>query len=118
MKATKARKSYVRPILIGAAIFTLFTLHFTVSQFIALEGNVREDSVSKLIEKEPVIIEPENEAKTTTDSVAAQPETTSAVKIAAKKEVVKEAETVSRKKAPRESRAERLRRVERILTGI
>ncbi len=120
-KADKARKPYVRPILTGAAIFTILVLHFAVSQFITYEESVKDVSVTELINKQSVGIEPENEAKYTeainmTDAVS--PSVQSKQKIAQGQAVEKETETVNRKKAARESRAQRLRRAEKILTGI
>ena len=121
MKADKTRKIYVRPFLIGATIFTVLILHFTVTQFFFYEEGVQDFSVNELTVEQPAIIKPENEAEKVeviniTDAVSTpvKPEP----KIEARREIEKETETVNRKKASRETRAERLRRVERILTGI
>ncbi|HXG86509.1 MAG TPA: hypothetical protein VNI84_21000 [Pyrinomonadaceae bacterium] len=118
MKANKARKSYVRPFLMGAAIFTVLVLHFAVSQFIAVES-VKDSAVNESITKPPVAAEPQTEAKkpeAKTVTEAAFPPVKPEPKVEVEREVEKE--TVNKKKAPRESRAERLRRTEKILTGI
>jgi hypothetical protein len=120
MKAN-ARKTYVRSILIGATIITVLILHFAVSQFFFHEESAEDFAVNELTTEQPVIIKPENEAKKAetiniTDNVSAPAQP--APKIEANQPVRKETETVNRKKPPRESRAQRLRRVERILTGI
>lgn len=120
MKAN-AGKIYVRPFLFGATIITVLILHFAVSQFFFQEESAQDFSVNEVIIEQPAIIKPENKAEKAdtiniTDTVS--PPIESEPKIEARREIQKEAETVNRKKPPRETRAERLRRVERILTGI
>ncbi|MBA2620238.1 MAG: hypothetical protein H0U87_03455 [Acidobacteria bacterium] len=123
MKTKNIGKSYVKPFLIGTAIFTVLILHFAVSQFIALDGE-KDESVSELINKQPVIIEPEIES----EPIESEPaESVSETKIVSpferreqKTEPARaiEKDAINRKKAARESRTERLRRAEKILTGI
>lgn len=121
MKANKARKTYVRPFLIGATIITVLILHFAVSQFFFYEEKAEDFAVNELAAEQPAIIKPENEeekAETINMTEAVSASAKPAPKIEMKQPVRKETETVSRKKPPRESRAQRLRRAERILTGI
>lgn len=119
MKAKNIRKSYIKPILLGAAILAVLVLHFAVSQFIALKGE-KDLSVSELIEKQPVLIEPKTERKAA-ETIG---ETSVVSPIVERREQkieparAVERETVNRKKTTRESRTERLRRTEKILTGI
>jgi outer membrane biosynthesis protein TonB len=121
MKSNRAGKTYVRSFLIGATIITVLILHFAVSQVFFVEESAQGISVNELIVEEPAIIKPENEAEKTetinmTEAVSssAQPEP----EVEVKQPIGKETETVERKKPPRESKAQRLRRAEKILTGI
>lgn len=121
MKAEKVRKSYFRPVLIGAAIFSVLVLHFAVSQFIAYQERENDVSVGEPVGESSAIIDRQEEAKKPETTSAAEnisPPIESDAKIEAGRQIDKQTETVNRKKAPRESRAERLRRAERILTGI
>lgn len=120
MNAKKTGKSYLKPILIGAAIFTVLIAHFAVSQFIAFKSE-NDSSVTELIEKHPVtftapIAENKPAEIVAEAKVASTVERRKEPKIESKRTV--EQETTSRKPAARETKAERLRRVERILTGI
>jgi hypothetical protein len=121
MKADKNRKIYVRPFFIGATIITVLILHFAISQFFFQEESVQDFSANEVIIEQPAIIKLENKAEkaeTINITDAVSPPVKPEPKIEAQREVQKETETVNRKKPPRETRAERLRRVERILTGI
>lgn len=126
MKAKKTgKKSYVQAILISAAIFTVLVFHFVVSQFIALKSEA-DSSVSELINKQPVAVEARSENKTAEEIIApvaaAAKEATAPTverretRIEPKRAV--ESEPVDEKKPARETRTERLRRAEKILTGI
>ena len=118
MKAKKTGKSYFKPFLIGAAIFTVLIAHFAVSQFIAFKSE-NDSSVSELTSKQPVIIAPvaENKpAEIVAETKIAAPIERRETKIELKRAVEKE--TTNRKPAARETKAERLRRAEKILTGI
>lgn len=119
MKTTKTGKSYFKPFLIGAAIFTVLVTHFAVSQFIAFKSE-NDSSVSELINKQPITIAPvaENKpAETVAETnVVSTIERREEPKVESKRAVEKE--TINRKPAARETKAERLRRAERILTGI
>jgi hypothetical protein len=121
MKANRAGNTYVRSILIGATIITVLILHFAVSQVFFVEENAQDFSVNELTIEEPAIIKQENETEkaetinmTEAVSLSAPPEP----KVEVKQQIEKETETVDKKKTPRESKAQRLRRVEKILTGI
>jgi hypothetical protein len=121
MKANKAGKTYVRPFIIGATIITVLILHFTVSQFFFQEKAVQDFSVNELTIEQPAIIKPENETekvKTINMTDAVSPSVQPVKKVEVRQSIEKETETVNRKKPPRESRAQRLRRAEKILTGI
>ena len=116
------RRLYIKA---GAAIFAIVILHF-VSQFIFIQNEKleievtsaateNEQSVESIENIKSIEIKPlEDEAKTSEIVKApvpvppiVQPET----KIAPSRMIIK-------KKEPRESRAERLRRAEKILTGV
>lgn len=121
MKANKADNLYIRPFLIGATIVTVVILHFAVSQFIFFKEGVKDVSVNELTVEQPAIIKPDDKAekaetKNMIKSVSPLPQPEP--KIEARQSVEKETETVNRKKVPRETRAQRLRRAERILTGV
>lgn len=127
MEAKKTgKKSYGQAILMGAAIFTVLVLHFAVSQFIALKSEA-DSSVSELIDKQPVAVEARGENKPAAEIVApvvaATKREASAPTVERRETKIEpkhsvERETVGEKKAPRETKAERLRRAEKILTGI
>lgn len=128
MKAKEITKTYFRPLFVGAAIFVVLVLHFAVSQFIAFDSE-KNSSVSELIVKKPVEIKPEYKepemiVKTSADTtqiktVEPKPEQKSAPKQqkVVKQFVIKRI-VIERKEQPRETRAERLRRAEKILTGV
>lgn len=113
------RKLYIKA---GAAIVAIIILHF-VSQFIFIQNEKPVSEVSSAAAKneqsvesiESIEIKTEDESKTSeivkapipVPPAAVQPE----IKIAPSQMVIK-------KKEPRESRAERLRRAERLLTGV
>ena len=120
MKANKANKTYVRSFLIGATIITVLILHFAVSQVFFVEESAQDFSVNELTIEQPAIIKPENETEKVktiniTDAVSpsVQPET----KVEVRQSIEKETETVNRKKPPRESRAQRLRRARAAARG-
>jgi hypothetical protein len=144
MKKDKARtraqnknanfKTYVKPVAIGAAIFSLLVLHFAVSQFIAFKSEA-DSALVELTEKQAAAIEPKVENKAPNASSAfvetqSAPSANAAAKTADSVSAIErverkaeprskaEKEAVGAKRVARETKAERLRRAERILTGI
>lgn len=126
MKLRVTNKLHIRPSLAGAAILAVIVLHFVVSQFISFESR-KESSVAEVISQPDIEISTEYEAKKLDVAVApkvvqAAPVTSISQSEANDDEVELKRETVkqplARKKEPRESRAERLRRAEKLLTGV
>lgn len=143
--------SYFRPVLVGATIIVVLTMHFAVSQFIALE-NFRELSVSDLIYHKPLTtlppssqtalieqtdaaVKPQIEIKSNKEQIitpfvadeklAVDEKRSGRIKktneIKRNPYQIFEKDTVIKKRTPipsRETRAERLRRAEKILTGV
>lgn len=136
MKSNELLRKPNRKFVIGATLVVLAILHFTFSRFIAIE--IEKDST----EIEAVNLQPaQNAAK---PEIAApeiikdnKPETTEIIKtsdpaepirkaqprkvdpkIETGRETQKETTIVKKKPTPRETRAERLRRTERMLTGV
>lgn len=114
-QTNKFSKAHFRPIFIGTAILAAIVLHFTIqSSFFQNEKispNVaREQRVEPKLEYEAK----NPDIKTMPDIV--QPET----KIAPLRKTTKNAptQTVIKKTEPRESKAVRLRRAEKFLTGV
>jgi hypothetical protein len=120
--SNRTRKRYSKA---GAAILAIIILHF-VSQFIFLQNeNYESERVSaknedirdnKQNNEQNVEIKTEYEAR---DSGIIQMPVPAAVPPTfRRKPETAPSQTVIKKKEPRESRAERLRRAERILTGV
>ena len=125
MKAEKVKKSYIRQLSAAAGIFAMLVIHFAVSQFISFQGD-ENVPVIEVVDKQTVESETQYEAKkpdvvTGTPSLRenvtpiSQPETNVSSRVAPNSKVVKE--TVVKKKEERKSESERLRRVEKFLTG-
>ena len=112
------RKLYIKA---GAAIFAIIILHF-VSQFIFIQNEKHESEITSAateIEQSSESIkstEIKTEDKTKTSEIVKAPVT--AAPIVQPETKIAPSRTVIKKKEPRESRAERLRRAERILTGV
>ena len=129
MKAGESGKTYFRPFLIGAIIFTVLVLHFTVSQFISFES-AEDSAVSNLIKRQPTKMQPEtriikNETSVKPEVVNMKETVSSKENIEAKavpkieiRQTIEDEQSPVKKKDSRESRAERLRRAEKILTGV
>jgi hypothetical protein len=123
MKTGRTEKLYIRPALLGAVIMAVVFSHFAVSQSISFQSE-KEAVVSEAINNQPVEIKTTVEAEK--PDLAAAPKKAAAMTPAAEPEADKFAarqadlkQTVIKKReAPRESRTERLRRAERLLTGI
>lgn len=121
MKAGRTTKWYIRPSIAAAAIIAVVFSHFAVSQFIFFE-NEKDSVIGEAISKQSVEIKTEFEAEK--PDAAAAPKNNASVsfvveprEIAPKQATVKQT-VIKKKEAPRESRAERLRRAEKLLTGI
>lgn len=131
MKSNVLLRKPNRKFLIGATLAVLAVLHFTFSRFIAIE--IEKDSTEiEAVNLQPAqaVVKPEPIAP----KIAAEnkPEVPEVIKTAepiasvrkvqpeseAKREMVKEPPIVKKKQATRETRAERLRRTEKILTGV
>jgi hypothetical protein len=120
---TPAQRHYTRA---GAAIFVIIILHF-VSQFIFFQSEKvlpeteealnRQSVELKPAENKPEISKPES-AVTAKKPEAAAINITDAAPIVQPQPASATPRTVIKKKETRESRAERLRRAERLLTGI
>jgi hypothetical protein len=119
MKTEKVRlKSRIQTAFFGTAIIAIIILHF-VSQFTFFQSeNLEADKIS------PKSLEIKNQYETKKPDIATIPEIVPPVerddeqlepKAAAKQPVVRQ--TVVRKKESRESKSERLRRLEKVLTG-
>jgi type IV secretory pathway VirB10-like protein len=116
------RRLYIKA---GAAIFAIIILHF-VSQFIFIQNEKLEIEVTSAATENEQSVEsieniksieikpPEDEAKTSEIVRAPVP----VMPVAKPETTVAPSRSVIKKKEPRESRAERLRRAERILTGV
>ena len=100
----------------GTAIFAIIALHF-VSQFIFFpnDDSQMEENSPKVENQQTVEIKTENQVSE--PNIVAKPEAAvpSIVQPARK---IAPPPTLIKKKEPRESRAERLRRAERLLTGV
>lgn len=120
-KGNFTQRHYTRA---GAAIFAIIILHF-VSQFIFFQDE-KTSPRTEAINHRSVEIEPEIEpiAEFQTESVAKKPSPAAKMPKVAAPVVQPElkpapaARVVIKKKEPRESRAERLRRAEKLLTGV
>ena len=118
----RTRKHYSKA---GAAILAIIILHF-VSQFTFLQNeNFESERVSAKVEdlrnnkqdnEQNVEIETQYEVKDS--GVMQTPVLNDVPPTARHKSEIAPSRTVIKKKEPRESRTERLRRAERILTGI
>ncbi|MDQ3800943.1 MAG: hypothetical protein M3384_16090 [Acidobacteriota bacterium] len=115
-----ARRHYTRA---GAAIFVIIVLHF-VSQFIFFQSE-KVLPKTEALNRQSVEIKPENKPeinKPETAVTAKKPEAAVSIPTVAPVVQPQPASAPSRimikKKEPRESKAERLRRAERLLTGI
>lgn len=121
MKAGKTTKWYIRPSIAAAAIIAVVFSHFAVSQFIFFE-NEKDSVIGEAVNKQTVENKTESDAKK--PDVAVAPKNNASVSfIARPQEIAPEQTTVKqtvikKKQAPRESRAERLRRAEKLLTGV
>jgi type IV secretory pathway VirB10-like protein len=103
----------------GAAILVIIILHF-VSQFIFVQSEKTSQKI-EAISHQSVEVMPEN-AEVETESAARQPEAEPVPDVDVP-EVQPETKTVQtrvviKKKETRESRTERLRRAEKLLTGV
>jgi hypothetical protein len=100
---------------LGAAIFAIIALHF-VSQFVFFPSDNPqiEENLPKIENEQTVEIKTENEVAK--PNIVAKPEVVPSVVQPERK--IAPSQTLIKKKEPRESRAERLRRAEKILTGI
>jgi type IV secretory pathway VirB10-like protein len=105
-----------------AAIFAVIILHF-VSQFIFLQSE-KTALETEAINHQSVEIKPESEPAREIETESAATETETVTRPSAVQPVVQPepkiepARVVIKKKEPRESRTERLRRAERLLTGV
>lgn len=120
-----------RPILTGAAIFAVIVLHFA-AQFVFFRGekivsenetvNRQNVEIKAENEKQIVAAEPENqpdaEIKTEYDEARNLTARTTPGDVVQPKSKFEPEPAVIKKKETRESKAERLRRAEKILTGI
>lgn len=124
LKGKSAQRHYTRA---GAAIFAIIILHF-VSQFIFFQDekiSPRTEAINhRSVEIEPAI-QPQSEpiAEFKTEPVAKKPLPAKMPKAVAPPVVQPErkpapSRAIVRKKETRESRAERLRRAEKLLTGV
>ncbi|HEX8737363.1 MAG TPA: hypothetical protein VF721_18665 [Pyrinomonadaceae bacterium] len=104
----------------GAAILVIIILHF-VSQFIFVQSEKASQKI-EAINHQSVEVRPENNEVKTESAAQQQPEVEAMpdVDVPDVQPETKPVPTrvVIRKKEPRESRAERLRRAERLLTGV
>lgn len=113
-----SRKLYIKA---GTAIFAIIILHF-VSQFIFIQNEKLESELTSAVTEPERSVESidsneiKTEAKTRTSEIIKAP--VPAAPILQPETKIAPSRTAIKKKEPRESRAERLRRAERILTGI
>lgn len=125
--AEKNGKSYIRPSVIAVAVLAVVFSHFAVSQFITFETE-KDSVITEAINIPPVKIKTESEVKEPGIAITARrDEEISPVpkrenggfapKQAVVRQVVRQKET-RKKESDRESRAERLRRAEKLLTGV
>lgn len=123
MHQSKARQSFLmksakrNQAIAGAFIFVVIILHF-VSQFFFFPGEKFESEVTSVKTKaeESVLIKTENSARNSeigTVTVSVPPVISSKPKIDAPPRAI-----IKKKEPARESRVERLRRAEKILTGV
>lgn len=121
MKTNRVSKSYVRPSLGAMAIFALIIIHFA-SQFIFFRnekpslntGSINEQSVEVKTEneaKKPDIIKTPGDDEEETAVATAPPNNQPEPRFAPSRAII-------RKKESRESKSERLRRLEKVLTGV
>ncbi|MDQ4122465.1 MAG: hypothetical protein M3209_13585 [Acidobacteriota bacterium] len=101
----------------GAAILALIVLHF-VSQFIFFQNENAPNEITppEIENKQIVEIKPESEPAK--PSYVTTPEPVTAPRSAPQERKPAPSPKVTKKKLPRESKAERLRRTEKILTGV
>ena len=117
-----ARKHYSKA---GAAILAIIILHF-VSQFIFLQNeNYESERVSAKTkdtrnnkQNSEQNVEIKTEYETRDSGIIQTPAPAAVPPTFRRKTETAPSQTVIKKKEPRESRAERLRRAERILTGV
>jgi hypothetical protein len=123
MKAYKIGKSYIRTTLLGAAIIAVVFSHFAVSQFNAFQSE-KNSVVTEAINKQHVEIESEFEAQKpeiftiTEEAVPVSSNFAPEINRPTPKRVVIKQTEIRKKETHRESKAERLRRAERLLTGV
>jgi hypothetical protein len=123
MKIVKIGKSYIRPSIIAAAIIAVVFSHFAVSQFIFFESE-KDSVISEAISKQPFENRTEFEAKKTDVVIApktiapASPISEPETRRPALRQTAVESTVIKKKEAPRDSRTERLRRAEKLLTGV
>lgn len=142
MRENQAGKTYIRPSFAVAALAVVFVLHFVFTQFVALQSE-NEAVLSEIINQKPAGAESVAQDETKMpDAVAGSPDgaqvsAPEAVKAentgeaandnsriirARQQVVVKQPQAVApaaKKKEPRaDFKSERLRRAEKILTGI
>lgn len=123
-------KMRVRSVLMGAAIFAVIVLHF-VSQFVFIQNekiaSETETGDKQIVKIKPEIeqrakAEPENEARSGAENKpkyeARSSDTETTPDAAPPESKIAPSRTVIKKKESGESKAERLRRAERILTGV
>lgn len=125
MKRDRTGKSYIRPSIIGAVIFAVLFSHFAVSQFISFQSE-QDSLISEAISTLPVEIKTESAAKKSepltmpkqAPRVSPVPEPESESDEIAPRQAVMKERVIKKKEAPRESESERLRRAEKLLTGV
>lgn len=133
-QASEAVESSIRPpvrrkltrrnqTIAGAAILAIIILHF-VSQFIFFQDEKPSPEI-EAISRQSVEIESENEPnlEIETKSEARKPDVVTMpekapLNVQPEPKIAPSQQTLIRKKEPRESKAERLRRAERLLTGV
>lgn len=118
IRTDKAGRLRVRPLLTGAAIFAIIVLHFA-SQFVFFQSE-KIVSETEAVDKEIVEVKRENEpgAEIRTEYEAKNSDAERVPDAVSSEPKLVPSRAVIKKKEPRESKAERLRRAERILTGI
>ena len=127
-QTSEASESHIRPSFLnelaqkhrnkfGAAIFAIIALHF-ISQFVFFQSDNSqiEENLPKIENEQTVEIKTENQPSE--PDIVAKPETTAAPTIVQPERKIAPPQTLIKKKEPRESRAERLRRAEKLLTGV
>ena len=112
------RKLYIKA---GAVIFAIIILHF-VSQFIFIQNEKLESEITSAVTEPEQSVESIKSAEIKTEAKTKNVEIVKAPVPAAPtvqpEPKIAPSRTILKKKETRESRAERLRRAERILTGV